>query len=121
MPFSSLLNQLLNDIPDARGVIILDWEGEAVAQAASISEYDMKVIGAHCGIIVDRLKEMLQRVDLGNFEEMAFRCSSGQTVIAPLSDEYLLVVQLGGAAVVASAVFRMRDCVAALRHDFIFE
>ena len=121
MPFSSLLEKLLNDIPGARGVIILDWEGESVAQVARISEFDMKIIGAHCGIIIDRLKEMTQRAAIGGLQEITFRCETGTTMIAPLSDEYLLVLQLGSGAVVASAAYKMRCCVAELRHDFVFE
>lgn len=121
MSFNALLSQLLNDIPGAKGVIILDWEGEAVDQAALISEYDMKVIGAHSGIIVQRLKEMLHRTGSGIFEEIIFRYGSDKTVVASLSDDYFLLVQLGVDSVTATAVQRIRRCVDELRHDFVFD
>ena len=121
MPFSTVLNQLLDDIPGAKGVIILDWEGEAVDQAAHISDYDMKVIGAHCGIVVQRLKEMLQRVDSGTFEEIVFRYEAEKTIVASLSDDYFLLVQLAGDCVTAIAANRIKCCVADLRQEFIFD
>ncbi len=120
MPFSLVLNQLLDDIPEAKGVILLDWEGESVAQAARISEYDMKVIGAHCGIIVQHLKTMLERTGSGCFEEIIFRYKAEKTVVTPLSDDYFLLVQLGSDAVTATAAHKIRHCAAELRHEFIY-
>ncbi len=120
MTFGTVLNQLLDDIPAAKGVIILDWEGEAVAQAARISEYDMKVIGAHCGIIVQHLKEMLLQTGTGCFEEIIFRFKNEKTVVAPLADDYLLLVQLGCDAVLALAANKVRHCALELRQEFIY-
>ncbi len=121
MPFSSVLNQLLKDIPDAKGVIILDWEGEAVAQATHISEYDLKVLGAHYGIIVQRLKEMLLQSHAGRFEEIIFHYKFEKTVVASLSEEYFLLVHLNGDSPTAMAVNKIRLCVADLEQEFIFD
>lgn len=120
MPFKQLLDRLLEDIPGALGAIIIDWEGEAVDQVARINEYDIKVLGAHCGIIMNQLREALARVDSGDLEEIVIRSGENKTLIAPLTEEYLLALHLGPTAIVARATFRMRKCVGELRHEFVY-
>lgn len=121
MPFKSLLNRLLEDIPGALGAIIVDWEGEAVDQVARINEYDIKVLGAHSGIILSQLREALSRIDSGDLDEVVIRTGQNKTLISPLTEEYLLILQLGSEAIVARAAYKMRRCVEALRDEFVFE
>ena len=121
MPFKSLLNRLLEDIPGALGAIIVDWEGEAVDQVARINEYDIKVLGAHSGIILSQLREALFRIDSGDLDEVVIRTGQNKTLISPLTEEYLLILQLGPKAIVARAAYKMRCCVEALRDEFVFE
>lgn len=118
MPFKTLLNRLLKDIPGALGAIIIDWEGEAVDQVARIDEYDMKVLGAHKGIILSQLREALARVDSGDLEEVLIRTGQNKTLIAPLTEDYFLVLTLGAESIAARAASRMRRCVAELRSEF---
>ncbi len=121
MPFKSLLKRLLEDIPGAMGAIIIDWEGEAVDQVARINEYDIKVLGAHNGIILTLLREALQRIDSGGLEEVVIRTGENKTLIAPLTEDYLLVLYLGPRAIAARASFKMRRCVDELRDEFEFD
>ena len=121
MPFNSLLNRLLEDIPGALGSIIIDWEGEAVDQVTRINEYDIKVLGAHNGIILNLLRGVLSRISSGNLEEVVIRTDENKTLIAPLTKDYLLILQLGPHAIVARAAYKMRCCVDELRHEFEFD
>ena len=77
MPFKNRLRQLLDEISGSIGAIIVDWEGEAVDQTGCISDYDIKVIGAHNGIILTRIQAMLERVKGGDLQEVVIR--SGET------------------------------------------
>lgn len=120
MPFKSLLSRLLEDIPGALGAIIVDWEGESVDQVARINEYDIKVLGAHSGIILSQLREALSRIDSGELHEVIIRTGQNKTLIAPLTEEYLLILQLGAEAIAARAAHKVRHCVAELRDEFEF-
>ena len=120
MPFKSLLSRLLEDIPGALGAIIVDWEGEAVDQVARINEYDIKVLGAHSGIILGQLNEALLRIDSGELQEVVIRAGKNKILISPLTEEYLLILQLGEDAIAARAAYKMRHCVAELRDEFEF-
>lgn len=121
MPFKLLLDRLLEDIPGALGAIIIDWEGEAVDQVARINEYEIKVLGAHSGIILNMLRDALARIDSGELEDVVIRTGEQKTLIAPLTEDYLLVLQLGPEAIVARARYRAQKCVNELRHEFIFD
>ncbi|MCW9049383.1 MAG: roadblock/LC7 domain-containing protein [Deltaproteobacteria bacterium] len=121
MPFKSLLNRLLKDIPGALGAIIIDWEGEAVDQVARINEYDIKLLGAHSSIILSHLKEALSHIDSGELVEVVINTGENKTLIVPLTEDYLLVLQLGPLAIVARAGYKARRCVAELRHEFAFD
>lgn len=120
MPFKSLLNRLLEDIPGALGAIIIDWEGEAVDQVTRTNEYDIKILGAHSGIILGLLREALSRIDSGDLEEVVIRTGENKTLMAPLTEDYLLILQLGPEAIAARAAYKMRHCVAQLRSEFEF-
>jgi len=120
MQFKSLLTRLLEDIPGASGAIIVDWEGEAVDQVATTNEYEIKVLGAHSGIILAQLREALSRTDSGGLDEVVIRTGRNKIFIAPLTEDYLLMLQLDSGAIAAHATYRMGQCVAALRSEFEF-
>lgn len=118
MPFKSLLNRLLEDIPGALGAIIIDWEGESVDHVARMEEYDIKVLGAHKGIILNLLRDAMDRTDSGELEEVLIRTGRNKTLIVPLTVDYFLVLTLGPEAIAGRAAFKMRSCVAELRTEF---
>ncbi len=120
MPFKSLLKRLLEDIPGALGAIIIDWEGEAVDHVARMADYDIKVFGAHNGVILNLLRSAMEQIDCGTLEEVLIRTGENKTLIAPLTVDYFLVLTLGPQSLATRAAFRMRRCVAELRPEFEF-
>lgn len=121
MPFKSLMKRLLEDIPGALGAIIVDWEGESVDHVARIDDYDIKVLGAHSGIILGQLRDTLSRVDSGELDQVVIRTGEDKILISPLTEDYLLILQLGGEAIVSRAAYKMRLCVDELRDEFVFD
>jgi len=120
VPFKTLLNRLLEDIPGALGAIIIDWEGESVDHAARMDDYDIKLLGAHNGIILNHIRGTMDEIASSELEEVIIRTGENKTLIAPLTEDYLLVMQLGPKAIASRAAFKMRRCVSALRHEFEF-
>lgn len=117
MPFKKQLNRMLEKIPGALGAIIADWEGEAVDQVALMDDYDIKILGAHKGIILTRLREALERVDGGELEEILISAEQNQTLIAPVTEDYFLVLTLLPEAMLGRASFELRRCAGLLRKD----
>lgn len=117
MPFKKILNRMLEQIPGALGAIIADWEGEAVDQVARMDDYDIKVLGAHKGIILSQLREALDRVDAGELEEILIRSDNSNTLVAPVTEDYFLVLTLSPEAMLGRASFELRRCAAQLREE----
>lgn len=115
MPFKKLLAELIESVPGAQGAIIADWEGEAVDQVARIDDYELKVIGAHKGVILNNLREVVRRLDGGNLEELVISTEKTQTLVLPLTEEYFLVFSLGRGEALGRALFETRRCAARLK------
>lgn len=115
MPFKNLLAELLERVPGSQGAIIADWEGEAVDQVARIDDYELKVIGAHKGVILNNLRQVVRRLDGGNLEELVIATEKSQTLVLPLTDEYFLVLAMDCGDSLGRALFEARRCAARLK------
>jgi predicted regulator of Ras-like GTPase activity (Roadblock/LC7/MglB family) len=72
MPFKAILKKLVEKTPGATGAILLDWEGEAVADFSISPDIDLPVIGAHKGIILNLTRDALTRLKGENMSPNAF-------------------------------------------------
>ena len=115
MPFKNVLQEMLDQLPGAVGAIIADWEGEAVDQVARGDDFEIKVLGAHKGIILTRLRQALQRFDGGALEEVLIHFEKAKVLITPLNDDYFLVLTVEPKVMVGKATFVMRRCADQLR------
>lgn len=95
MPLKAILNDILTQIPGALGAILIDWEGEAVEQVSRMDDFQLKVLGAHSGIILDALRLAAQRLDGGEIEELAVRARTLGILVVPVTRDYFLVLTLG--------------------------
>jgi predicted regulator of Ras-like GTPase activity (Roadblock/LC7/MglB family) len=117
MPFKELLGRLVAGVPGARGAIIADWEGEAVDQAGEMDDYDLKVIGAHKGIILHNLRDVVVRLGDDRLAELVITTADTQTLVLPVTNDYFLVLTLGRADALGRALFEARRCVLELRKE----
>lgn len=88
MPFEKLLKDLVEKI-DAKGAILLDWEGECVVHYGKISDYDLKVIGAYQVIILNHLQKAEQGSKV-NFFQMKF--ASMVVQFMPINKDYYVLL-----------------------------
>jgi predicted regulator of Ras-like GTPase activity (Roadblock/LC7/MglB family) len=117
MPFKGLLGRLVNTVPGALGAIIVDWEGEAVDQVARMDDYELKVLGAHKGVILEHLRGAVARLEGVDLEELVITTAQTQTVIMPVTREYFLVLTLARRDALGRALFEARRCVVRLREE----
>ena len=119
MPFKPLLKNLLDRVPGAQGAIIVDWEGEAVDQVGSMEEYDLKVIGAHKGVILANMREVVGRSGNDEIKEIVITTQRSQTLVLPVTQDYFLVLTLDRSDVLGKALFEARRCIQALYHEIV--
>lgn len=119
MPFKSLLNSLVERVPGAQGAIIADWEGEAVDHVGVMDDYDLKVIGAHKGVILHSMREVVSRLGDDELKEIVVTTRQGQTLILPVTDEYYLVLTLDRSDMLGRALLEARRCIQALHDEIV--
>lgn len=114
MPFKSLLNLLIERVPGAQGAIIADWEGEAVDHVGIMDDYDLKVIGAHKGVILHSMREVVDRLGNDELKEIIITTKQAQTLILPVTKDYYLVLTIDRSDVLGRALMEARRCIQAL-------
>lgn len=119
MPFKSLLNALVERVPGAQGAIIADWEGEAVDHVGLMDDYDLKVIGAHKGVILHNMREVVDRLGNDELKEIIITTGQTQTLILPVTKEYFLVLTLDRSDMLGRALLEARRCIQALYLEIV--
>jgi predicted regulator of Ras-like GTPase activity (Roadblock/LC7/MglB family) len=117
MAFKGPLARLLAGVPGAQGAIIADWEGEAVDQVGLLEDYDLKVLGAHQGVILHHLRQVVARLGDDRLCELVITTGRAQTLVLPVTDEYYLVVTLDRSAALGRALFEARRSAQLLRKE----
>ncbi len=107
MPFERLLKELVENI-NAKGAILLDWEGESVVHYGKIDDYDLKVMGAYQVIILNHFKN-LRNVDEVNFFQMKFGSSVIQFL--PINKDYYVFLYFEGSEIAPRAYHNLRKVV----------
>jgi predicted regulator of Ras-like GTPase activity (Roadblock/LC7/MglB family) len=111
VPFKTILRNLVEKVPGARGAILADWEGEAVDQFSLYDEYELKVTGAHQGIILSQMKEIHAKLSGELFREAIVTTDEQRLVIGTVGPEYSLVMTLDRSSVVGQAMYKFREAV----------
>ncbi len=111
MPFKMILKELMDTVPGATGAILADWEGEAVEQCCCYDVYELKVIGAHKGILLNMMKEMHQKLAVGDIRHTVISTAAQHFLVGPIGPDYLLVMTLARGTVVGLAVRRFESAL----------
>ena len=94
--FSSILDQLLRELPEALGAVFIDWEGESVDHAAGdLGATNIKLVGAHWGISYNLMRRACEALEIGTPTEMVLRFSDRRIVIGRVVEGYYLVIATG--------------------------
>ena len=117
MPFKTLLKTLVERVPGAQGAIIADWEGEAVDQVGIMDDYDLRVIGAHKGVVLHNMRDVVDRLGDDDLREIVITTKLAQTLIMPVTKDYYLVLTLDRSDMLGRALMEARRCVHALYRE----
>jgi predicted regulator of Ras-like GTPase activity (Roadblock/LC7/MglB family) len=117
MSFKQLLGDLVAKVPGARGAIIADWEGEAVDQFGLMDDYDLKVMGAHKGIILHDMRDVVRRLGDDRLHEIVITTERAQTLVLPVTNDYFLVLTLDRSDMLGRALFEARRCIQLLQKE----
>ena len=117
MPFKTILRELVEAAPGADGAILTDWEGEAVEHFSLDDEYELKLIGAHKGIILNRIREIQQKLLPCEIHEAVISTGTHHVIIGAIGSDYSLIMTLDRNALVGRAVYAFQRSVQALKKE----
>ncbi len=99
-----ILKELMDSVPGATGAILADWEGEAVEQNCIYDVFDLKVAGAHKGILLSLMKDAHQKMDAGEMKHTVITTEKQHYLTGPIGADYFLVMTLDKSAIVGLAI-----------------
>jgi len=111
-----VLEELLASVNGARAVIFLDGDGESIAQAGD-DAVDMRLLGAWKEIHLDHIRDIANRLGLGDIQAVLFSLDEGNELIVPVSGEYCLLLFLSVYAHVQDAMAGVKKTVAQLKKE----
>ena len=117
MPFKTILKELVESVPGATGAILADWEGESVEQYCLYDDYELKLIAAHKGIVLARIKEAHAFQTGQAPEDAVISTGNLHILIGVIGPDYSLVMTLDRGAIVGKALYNFRKAVARLEKE----
>jgi predicted regulator of Ras-like GTPase activity (Roadblock/LC7/MglB family) len=117
VPFKDILRDLVEATPGASGAILTDWEGEAVVCHCGEDEYEMKLIGAHKGIILNRIKDVQRRASHGDVCEAVITTECQHFIIGAVGSDYSLIMTLRRDSLIARAQYQFQKSVKLLEKE----
>jgi predicted regulator of Ras-like GTPase activity (Roadblock/LC7/MglB family) len=117
VPFKAILTKLVEEIPHASGAVLADWEGEAVEHYCIYDEYELKLLGAHKGIILNWMKDLHVDLAAGELRDVVITTGKLSAIIGVVGPEYSLVMTLAREAMIGPALYRFRESVKMLEKE----
>ena len=118
MSLERILQNLVVKVPQVFGAILIDQEGETVSESCQGEPFDLRVLAAHCGIILTRLREMQTSGDTGEIHDALVTSRDGYIIFGPVDREYALVMHMGREGVVTQALYQFRQAICELKRGF---
>lgn len=112
----TILRGLIDSVQGATAAIFVDGDGEAIAQAGETVK-DIKLQGAWKEIHLDRIKEITDRLGLGNVHAVLFSLDQGNELMVPVDTEYCLVLFLSSFADIHKAMEELMKTIELIRQD----
>jgi predicted regulator of Ras-like GTPase activity (Roadblock/LC7/MglB family) len=118
MTLRATLQRLIDETDGSLGAIFLDHEGEAVdSVTATLSPYEMQVVGAYNGIFLSRLNRICAELNHGTTEGFKIEAEHSRMLVSNLKDGYYLVLVLNREASEGLAWHQLKLASEALREE----
>jgi hypothetical protein len=110
-----MLDELVAKAPGARGAVFCDFEGEfveLVVRDPALTDYDMKVYGAHMAAAWTNLQNGSEERGAGGIVEMRLGCDGGMLLCRSLRDGYYVVLLVQSGTLSGPAAFALEQTAA---------
>lgn len=115
--FGELLAELVGFIPGAVGAVFLDWEGEAVDQFGHIPELDIRLQGAHWGVVLNLVTNVLGKDRFGNTQWIILGGEIVDVLIHAVTTDYFIVLIMRHGSHLAKALKELKRVTSAMLQE----
>ncbi|MFQ5329448.1 MAG: ferritin-like domain-containing protein [Thermodesulfobacteriota bacterium] len=118
MTFKAILKDLVERSPGAIGAIMIDHDGETVANYTATTYLDLPAIGAHQGVILQMVKRVMAgRSTKEDAQHIGISTNMAKIAISTIQDGYSLVLLIKKNSFLGKAFMESRKTVAELEHE----
>lgn len=115
--FAEILTELVGQIPGALGAVFLDWDGEAVDQFSHIPVMDILLVGAHWGLILRLVQNLVEKHAWGETQLVVLNGPETDIIIKPITNEYAVVLAMKAGHHLAHAITAVEKVTAAIERE----
>src|SRR5678815_5516366 len=90
--FADILKSIVERVPGALGAIFADWEGEMVDQFAHVPAFDIQLVGAHWGVVLNQVTRSTSSCGFGAVEAMTVEGERNTVFVRRVTDRYYVVL-----------------------------
>ena len=110
MPFKKALDAIVDNAGGGIGAILVDDEGESIDYVTRGDSFEIRLAGAHHGIILGLLNDIQKRIDDGEaIREICVRSDLITYTIALLQDDLFIVLVQDRTGIPSRGMKALRD------------
>lgn len=113
--FAPILKRVVERVPGATGAIFAASDGEAVDVYSLGDRHELCVVGAHCGIILNHVQNVLHLFHFGEAEVITLIHDRMQLLVRAVARGYYVVVAVSGENHLATALAEIAQAAAGLK------
>jgi hypothetical protein len=115
MPFKKALDSIVDAAGGGVGAILVDDEGESIDYVTRGDSYEIRLAGAHHGIVLNLLNDIQKRIGSGEtIEEICVRSDLLTYTIAPLEEGLFVVLVQDRTGIPARGMKALKEGKAAI-------
>ena len=112
MPFKDVLGLIVESVSGGVGAILVDDEGEAVDVFTHGDMYEIRLAGAHHGIILTLLEEAMKRSENGNsLRSLSIKAEKLTYTIMPVQEGLFVVLMQDETGIPSQGMRVLKDNV----------
>lgn len=115
--FQDAITKLVSEVPGVTGAAFTDLDGEEIAIHPKARREELRLCAAYQGIAMRRLAGAEAKAGRAPLRSLTVQGSKGFLVTLKVSDQYQLLVQVGGGAVPARVLSAARRAVEVLEQN----
>jgi predicted regulator of Ras-like GTPase activity (Roadblock/LC7/MglB family) len=99
--FSSHLDELVRQVPEAICAVFIDGEGETVDLASRVNPFDARIAGAEMSIVLDSIRRSRTKLGEGAVIELRIEGNARSILVRHVAEGYDIVVLVDSASITA--------------------